>query len=255
MSLVAQTSTLTVRALRELVRVPSRFVYPVAIPALQLLIYGEVFERLAELPGFGARTAVAYQAPGAIALSVMSAIGGAGFQVHEDLASGFLDRLRAAPVSRLAIVLGLVATDAIRLALQALAVLALSLALGAPLVTGLPGALAIAAVCGLFGACWSGLSLNIALRTRSAEATAASTLLVFPLYFASAAFMPDALLPPWLRAMNRVNPVNALIEGLRALMCDGWLGWPIARATIAGLAVAAITFPLAAVAFRRTTSG
>ena len=60
---------------------------------------------------------------------------------------------------------------------------------------------------------WSGISLNVALRTRNPEVTAAAGVLTFPLYFGSTAFMPHELLPHWLQWFNMFNPVNYLITG------------------------------------------
>ena len=102
------------------------------------------------------------------------------------------------------------------------------------------------------GAAWSGISLNVALRTRSPEVTAATGILVFPLYFGSTAFMPKNLLPHWLRVLNDYNPVTYLIDAVRSLMLDGWHWQTIGAGFAAAAGVAAVTLPLAVVAFRRS---
>ena len=120
------------------------------------------------------------------------------------------------------IVLGLLLTDATRLAVQSFVVILLALLLGALTATGVLGLLGMLALAAIFGAAWSGISLNVALRTRNPEVTAAAGVLTFPLYFGSTAFMPHDLLPNWLQWFNTFNPVNYLITADRALMSSHW---------------------------------
>ena len=54
----------------------------------------------------------------------MVGAGGSGFQMVQDIDSGFFDKLRVSPVSRAPIILGLLMTDAVRLAIHATVVLA-----------------------------------------------------------------------------------------------------------------------------------
>jgi ABC-2 type transport system permease protein len=172
----------------------------------------------------------------------------------QDIDTGFFDKLRVAPISRAAIVLGLLLTDATRLAVQSLVVLVLALLLGAHIATGALGLLGMLVLAAIFGAAWSGISLNVALRTRNPEVTAAAGVLTFPLYFGSTAFMPHHLLPSWLQWFNRVNPVDYLIQADRALMSSRWDWSAIGGALLASLIVGAITMPLATRAFRRAVS-
>ena len=155
-----------------------------------------------------------FLAPGNVALAVLVGAGGAGFQMVQDIDSGFFDKLRVAPIPRLSIVAGLLATDAVRLATHVLVVTCVALVIGAKLESGIPGLLVMMLLGGFFGAMWSGISLNVALRTKNAEITGASTVFIFPLYFASTAFVPYDLLPPWLQTLNEVNPVSYLVDGM-----------------------------------------
>src|SRR5438874_1890364 len=61
-------------------------------------------------------------------------------------------------------------------------------------------------------AAFAGLSL------KTVEAVQASTFtLVFPLVFASSAFVPDTTFPTWLQAWSHINPVSIWAETFRAL--------------------------------------
>ena len=246
-----ETWTLTARALREIPRLPTRIIFPILIPIMQLVLFTAVFSKVTQLPGYPSHSSLDFLAPGNVALAVVVGAGGAGFQMVQDIDSGFFDKLRVAPINRSSIVAGLLATDALRYALHALVVALVAIAIGAKLATGVLGLLVMMVLGGLYGAAWSGISLNIALRTRSPEVTAAAGILVFPLYFGSTAFMPRALLPSWLRTLNDYNPVTYLIDAMRALMLDGWRWTTIGEGFLAAGAVAAVTLPLAVVAFRR----
>ena len=131
----------------------------------------------------------------------------------------------------------------------------IALLLGAHIATGFLGLIGILVLAAIFGMAWSGISLNVALRTRNPEVTAAAGVLTFPLYFGSTAFMPHELLPHWLQVFNMFNPINYLILADRALMSSHWDWRAIGGALVASLIVGAITMPLATRAFQRAVSG
>jgi ABC-2 type transport system permease protein len=255
MRLVVESGVLFQRALREIPRVPTRIAFPVVGPVMQLVLLTAVLSRVTQLPGYPARSSVQFMTAGVLSLTVLAGAGGAGFQMVQDIDTGFFDKLRVAPISRAAIVLGLLLTDATRLAVQSLIVILLALLLGAHIATGILGLLGMLLLAAIFGAAWSGISLNVALRTRNPEVTAAAGILTFPLYFGSTAFMPHDLLPTWLQWFNNFNPVDYLIQADRALMSDRWDWGAIGGALLAALIIGAITMPLATRAFRRAVSG
>ena len=251
MTAVVEIHALFWRALREIPRLPMRIVLPLLIPVVQLVLLAAVFKRLALLPGYPT-SSLDFLAAGNAALAVALGAGGAGFQMVMDIDSGFFDKLRVAPIRRASILVGLLATDAVRLALHAMVVTLVALALGARLATGVPGLLMLMLLGGVFGAAWSGISLNAALRTRSFEVTAAANVVAIPFYMGSTAFMPKSLLPHWLQVANDYNPLAYLVDAMRVLMLDGWRWTVIGEGFAAAAAVGAATLPLALVAFRRS---
>jgi ABC-2 type transport system permease protein len=252
MSGVVASAVLCRRALREIPRVPGRIMFPMLIPIMQMILFASVFQNFGQYRTGGAGSSLEFLAAGQVALSVLVGAGGAGFQMVQDIDSGFFDKLRVAPIPRLSIVAGLLATDAVRLSTHVLVVTVVALALGAKLATGIGGLLLMMLLGGFFGAMWSGISLNVALRTKNAEITGASNVLIFPLYFGSTAFVPHDLLPGWLQAVNEVNPVSYLVDAMRTLMLQGWEWQTIGEGFLAAAAVGAVTLPLAVQAFRRS---
>ena len=249
---VVASGVLCRRALREIPRVPGRIVFPMLIPIVQMILFASVFENFGQYRTAGAGSSLEFLAAGQVALSVLVGAGGAGFQMVQDIDSGFFDKLRVAPIPRLSIVAGLLATDAVRLSFHVLVVTCVALAIGAKLASGVLGLFAMMLLGGFFGAMWSGIALNVALRTKNAEITGASNVLIFPLYFGSTAFVPHDLLPSWLQAVNAVNPVSYLVDAMRALMLQGWQWETLGKGFLAAAIVGAVTMPLAVRAFRRS---
>lgn len=249
---VVASAVLCRRALREIPRVPGRILFPMLIPIMQMILFASVFQNFGQYRTGGAGSSLEFLAAGQVALSVLVGAGGAGFQMVQDIDSGFFDKLRVAPIPRLSIVAGLLATDAVRLSVHVLVVSVVALALGAKLATGIGGLLVMMLLGGFFGAMWSGISLNVALRTKNAEITGASNVLIFPLYFGSTAFVPHDLLPSWLQTVNEVNPVSYLVNAMRTIMLQGWHWETIGQGFLSAAIVGAVTMPLAVLAFRRS---
>src|SRR5713101_2870064 len=70
-----------------------------------------------------------------------------------------------------------------------------------------------------FGLAWSGISLSIGLKTRSAETVfGIAGSLTFPLLFMSTALVPAILLPSWMATVSQFNPISITVDALRAIM-------------------------------------
>ena len=93
---------------------------------------------------------------------------------------------------------------------------------------------------GLFGLAISGASFIPALITKSEQATSTFSLLLFPLMFASTAFVPEELMPEWLQVVNQINPITYVIEAIRALMVTGFVWDLIGQALLAILIMGAV---------------
>ena len=121
-------------------------------------------------------------------------------------------RRSAAP----AIILGLLMTDAVRLAIHATVVLGVAVLIGAEVQDRDPRGggdrRPVRPV-------RRGMGRHLAERRAAhgkPETTAAAGIFVFPLYFASTAFVPEAALPDWLQTFNKINPLSYLIDAIRA---------------------------------------
>jgi ABC-2 type transport system permease protein len=127
------------------------------------------------------------------------------------------------PVSRSAILLGRLTSDAFRVTIQSLIILGLAYLLGTSAVTGIGGLLLILTTIAFFGLAWSGISLAIGLKTKSSESVfGIGAFLTFPLLFMSTALTPFSFMPEWIQNVSNFNPISYTVNAVRALMLNGY---------------------------------
>jgi ABC-2 type transport system permease protein len=235
-----ETYYLGLRTTRRFLRVPANFISIIFFPLIQLFVFSQLYQDIVQLPGFaGESSYLAYLAPGQVAFTAFMAVAWGGYGLLVEYRTGYIDKLRASPISRWSILAGEMVPLFFQAAVMAGIILVISLLLGATIVTGIGGFVLILGLAGLFGIALAGASFIPALITKSEQATSTFSLLLFPLMFASTAFVPEALMPDWLRVVNDWNPISYLIEAIRALMSTGydWGAIGTALAMTAALAV------------------
>jgi len=190
-------------------------------PALWLLIFGEVFTRLRAIPTGGVPY-LDFMAPGILAQSVLFVAIFYGISVIWERDLGTIHKLFVSPTPRTALVLGKAVSAGVRSLSQVVIVYTLTVLLGVHL-NWHPLALAGVLLAVLVGAaCFATLSLIIAAIVKTRERfMGIGQVLTMPLFFASNAIYPLAIMPRWLHAVARVNPVSYEVDALRALMIAG----------------------------------
>ena len=228
------------RAIRETLRTPESLFPTVFIPLFFLVVNvgqaGKIFPsgETAFLEGQGY---AAFQLPSALLLA--ASFGSAALYLVEDIEGGYFDKLRAAPVSRTAIVLGRLTAEAAKsIVISAVIVLA-ALLLGISVASGALGFLLLLVLAGSWAVVFSGFMQIIALKSRSAAATQSGSLVFFPLLFLTPNFVPRALLTRPMEVAATFNPVTYIMEALRSLILDD-LAWAKIGRGFAVVAVSAV---------------
>ncbi len=226
-SLLSDTSHLFVRSLKKLLRNPILLFFSLFQPIIFILLFTQLFSRFAQIPGFfqltGAQNYTDFAVAGIVLQNGFSSAFQSGTSMVDDLRSGFLVKMLATPVSRSAILLGRITTDMFRMVVQSAIIFFLAFLLGATPVTGIPGYLLMLATIAFFGLAWSGISLSIGLKTRSAETVfGIAGTLTFPLLFMSTALSPRGFLPDWMKTVSDFNPISLTVEAIRAIMLNGY---------------------------------
>jgi ABC-2 type transport system permease protein len=132
---------------------------------------------------------------------------------------GIVQKFLASPTPRASLVLGKGFSAGVRSLSQALVVYGLSLALGVKLDWS-PLALLNVVVLVILGATlFSTFSLVIACLVKTRERfMGIGQVLTMPLFFASNAIYPTAIMPAWLRTVSHLNPLTYLVDALRTSM-------------------------------------
>lgn len=246
---------LTARLLRNQLRTPfGGFGINLMIAGFFFLVYLGSLGGTPRMAALGDGNYASFLLP-AVAVFIACSGAATGMLLVEDIQSGYLRRLLLTPVSRVSLVLAPMIVGAIQVLLQTLVILAVGLAWGARVQTGMAGAMLLLLMAFLWGVALAGISVAVGLGTGSPEITQSMSLLLFPLIFLSSVFVPRPELQGWFRSVANVNPATYVIEGMRALMLDGWRWQTIG----VGIAVAGVFFAastvLAAMVARRATGG
>lgn len=257
MSAIADTYYMLGRLLRASWRQPIWVIVEITQPVIWLLLYGQLFRKVVEIPGFGAHSYIQFLTPGVAVMTALFGSAWAGMGLIDDFDRGVLDRLLTTPASRTAIILARVLHAGIAGGVQTLIILLIGIGLGARVGSGPLGAIALLFVAVLLGSGFAAASNGVALLVRREETfIAVLNFFTLPLTFLSASLMSMTLMPPWMQVASRLNPVNWAVVGARTAFApmSAWaaLGpnilWLIAF-VVATSAFATWSF----VAYRRTT--
>jgi ABC-2 type transport system permease protein len=240
------------RALRNVLRRP-QFVAPLVVfPSLMLAANVGGLSRTTSLPGFptDVHGFLDFQLAAAITQSLLLGGVSAGIAVALEIEGGFFDRLLAAPIPRIAIVLGRLAATSVIAVAQVAYFLALGLIFGAQIRAGIPGALLVAAIGALAGTGFGALGVMLALRARSASTVQGIFPLVFVVLFVSSAFFPRQLLQSPARQIARYNPLSYLADGMRDPIIHTVRATPVLDGFAAAAGIAAVAIALSVLALR-----
>jgi ABC transporter DrrB family efflux protein len=247
---LADSRVMAGRQLRKTMRKPVYIVFAFVQPVMFVLLFRYVFGGAIDT---GSTDYVNFLLPGII---VQTAIFGGlvtGIGLGQDVVAGVVDRFRSLPIARSAVLFGRTAADVVMNVMTLIVMLLVGFAVGFR-----PGepvwsiALALLLVLG-FAYTFSWISAFIGLAVKDPEtAQSAGMLWVFPLTFASSAFVPTDSMPGVVQAFAEVNPVSLAVDAARALMIGEGDALGPALGTLAWIAgLLAIFIPLAVRAFRK----
>lgn len=239
-TLAAHTTWMTGRQLRAIARQPAYLVISLIQPVIWLLLFGSLFRKVVELPGFGAPSYLDYLVPGVVIMSALSTSMWSGMAVLEEIERGTMDRFLVLPLHRSAIINASVVMQSLTIAVQSLIIVGIGWAAGARYPGGVTGVAVLVATSVLVAVVFSALSNTAGMLARQRETIIGiNTFLLLPLTFLSTAFMAKALMPHWMQIVAACNPVNWALEAGRAAMSAS-PDWARVFAQGGGLALLAV---------------
>jgi ABC transporter DrrB family efflux protein len=254
-AVAASLSDTLVLARRNLLRIPRQPDLLLAFtvqPVMFVLLFVYVFGGAISTPGFDY---VDYLMPGIITQSI--AFGGfvTAVGLNEDLRKGLIDRFRSLPMSRSAVLAGRTLSDVATNALSLVILVGVGIVAGFDFKTGVLEVAAGFVLMLLFGYAFSWFFAWIGLLVGSPEsANSVGFIAIFPLTFASSAFVPTDSMPEALQAFADVNPFTIVTNALRALWVDAPAGNAIWGAFAWTIGLIVVFAPVAVSRYRRVSS-
>ncbi len=250
---VSDTLVLARRNLLRIPRQPDLLIAYTVQPVMFVLLFVYVFGGAIRTPGFDY---VDFLMPGIIVQSI--AFGGfvTALGLSEDVQKGLIDRFRSLPMSRAAVLAGRTSSDVLLNLLSLAVLLGVGLLVGFDFQDTTVGKVLLGIVILLlFGYAFSWVFALVGLFSSSPEtANSIGFTAIFPLTFASSAFVPAETMPDGLRHFAQANPFTTVVDAVRSL----WLGTPantdVWMAVVWCFVIIGIFAPLAISRYRRVAA-
>ncbi|MCZ2819130.1 ABC transporter permease [Modestobacter sp. VKM Ac-2977] len=261
---VSDSVVITKRNLIKVKRVPDLIVFATLSPIMFVVLFRYIFG--GAIGGLPPGISYAeFLLPGIFAQTVVFGSTVTGASIAEDLQKGLIDRFRSLPMSRSAVLIGRTVAD---LGLNVISITVMALtgyAVGWRINSSIGEAIGGFLVLLVFAFAISWLMALVGLLVRTPEVVNnASFIVIFPLTFASNAFVPLESFPAPLRAFAEWNPVSTVVQAARELfgnvpagapVPDVWsLQNPALYTVLWTVVILAIFVPLAVRAYLRTAS-
>jgi len=215
---VADAAAIADMEVRKLRHDPAEVLTRAVQPVLWLLIFGQVMAHTHAIPT-GDLPYIDYLAPGILAQSALFVSIFYGIAIIWERDLGVLQKFLVSPSPRAALVSGKAASAGVRALVQGTIVYLVAAGLGVDLRLTVPALAGVIVVLLLGAALFATFSLIIACLVKTRERfMGIGQLLTMPLFFASNAIYPIAIMPRWLQAFAHVNPLTYEVDALRALM-------------------------------------
>jgi ABC-2 type transport system permease protein len=246
---MSDARTLTWRNLLAYTRVPQLLVFSTIQPIMFVLLFRYVFGGAIPVPGI---SYVNFLMPGIFVQTVCFGAVSTGVGLAEDLHKGLIERFRSLPMARSAVLAGRTLADLCRNVFVVLLMTVVGVAVGFRTSKGLFAYLAGVLLVLLFSFALSWGFAVVGINARNAETAQAMAFpLLFPLTFASSAFVPVNTMPGWMQAYARNQPVSVVVDAARHLMVGTPGSVPRALAWSVGLLV--VLAPLAVRKYRKAS--
>jgi ABC transporter DrrB family efflux protein len=250
--LVSDTLTICWRNLIKYLRIPEQLFFSSVQPIMFTLLFVYVFGGAIKVPG---GNYVDYLMPGVFVQTVMFGAVSTAVGLAEDLQNGLIERFRALPMARAAVLSGRTTADLVRNVVVVIIITIVGFLVGFRI--GTDAGLYIVGLLLVLAFAYA-LSWGFAIVGLSAPNSETAQLMAFPillpLTFCSSAFVPVSTMPSWLQGFAANQPVSVVIDGVRSLMVGGIYHSSTAewKAVVWSVGLLVVLSPLAVWRFRRT---
>jgi ABC transporter DrrB family efflux protein len=218
---ISDTLVLAIRALRRIPRNPDLLTAYTVQPVMFTLLFVFVFGGAIPTPGYD--DYADFMIPGIIVQQMSFGGFATALGLVDDLKKGLVDRFRSLPMSRMAVLTGRTLSDIAMNALALAVMIVVGYIVGFSFATSPTEVVGGIALCLLIGYAFSWVFACVGLLASTPEAANAfGFIAIFPLTFASSAFVPPETMPDWLQTFaTEINPFSIMVDAVRSLFVGG----------------------------------
>jgi ABC transporter DrrB family efflux protein len=216
------------RTILRFVRNPQLAVIGTIQGAMFLLIFRYVFGGAINTHGV---SYVDFLVPGFVVTGVLFTGASASAGVAEDIETGFFDRLRSLPISRVATVAGRAIADTGASAWGLMFTSAIGFLVGFRLHASVVHGVAAFGLCVVYAFAFAWVFIVIGLMAGTAQAAQGMSLLVFPFTFVSSGYVPVGTMPGWMQPFANNQPITVMVDAVRSLVLGGNAGGALPHGT------------------------
>ena len=246
---IRHSLVLAQRNLVKTMRTPEALIDVTIQPVIFLVLFTYVFG--GAISGGSQHDYLQFLLPGILAQTIAMSGVAIGVNLNEDVGKGVFDRFRSLPIARSAPLVGAVLADIVRYTL----VFVMTLGFGYILGFRPDANAAEIAAAGLISVgfalslSWASVWVGMVSRTPGAV-QGIMMLILFPLSFASSAFVDPDTMPGWLQTVSDNNPLTHLVDTVRGLLLNEPMGDSLYWTFAWMIGLVAVFFPLAMRAYR-----
>ncbi|HET8927282.1 MAG TPA: ABC transporter permease [Microbacterium sp.] len=237
------TTVLTGRSLRHILRSPDTIITTAVMPIAFLLLFVFVFGGAIDIGAYPG-SYVDYLLPGILLITIASGVSYTAYRLFIDRGSGIVDRFRSLPIARSGVLWSHVLTSITAIAVSLVIVVGVALLLGFRTSAGVGAWLAVGGILLLFTLALTWLAVIPGLLAKSMDGAVAFSYPLIFLPFLSSAFVPTDSMPGPVAWLAENQPVTPIIDTIRALFTGApvggaiWiaLAWCVGILAVAGAA-------------------
>lgn len=218
-TIAVDTWWLTARRMKTSIGQPVYLVITLIQPVIWLFLFGNLFERVVDLGGFGTTSYLDYLVPGVVVMNALAVNMWAGMSTLDEIERGTLNRFLTLPVGRSAIMNANVVEQAAVTTFQSTVIVLLGWLAGAEYPGGVGGVVLLILAAVVVGTIFGALSNTIGMLVRQRESIIGiNTFLLLPLTFLSTVFMAKELMPGWMQGIAAFNPLDWAVRAGRSAL-------------------------------------
>jgi ABC transporter DrrB family efflux protein len=249
---ISDTLVLTRRNVLRIPRQPDLLISFTLQPIMFVVLFVYVFGGAIKTPGYDY---VDFLMPGIIAQTMTFGGSVSALGLSDDLRKGLIDRFRSLPMSRAAVLAGRTLADVSTNAVALVIMFAVGLLVGFSFSANVFEIAAGVALLLLFGYAFSWMFAFVGLTAASPEsAQAIGFIVLFPITFASSAFVPVDSMPAGVKEFAEINPFSTVVDALRALFLGAPAGNDVWGAVAWSVGLIAVFSMLSVSRYRRAVS-